>query len=246
LYSVIHESAIVTIDHVPFIQYIEVPQIAGRDGLNKQCKVLVVDDYAGNVFLSTTLLRTAGYEVLEATTGKECLDAVHAHHPDLILLDVMLPDISGIELCRQIKGDETLKDIFVILISGIRVSSEHQADGLDIGADGYITRPISNKEFLARVQAGERIKRAEGAYREKERQQQALISQLQEAFAEIKTLKGFIPICASCKKIRDDEGAWDHLETYFSKHTEAVFSHGLCPDCFEQYRAEMRKVSEKD
>jgi CheY-like chemotaxis protein len=232
------------IDHAPFIQYIT--HSKEELGVSKPLfKVLVVDDYAGNVFLSTTLLRTAGYEVLEATTGKECLDAVHAHHPDLILLDVMLPDMSGIEICRQIKSDKSLKDIFVILASGIQVSSEHQADGLDIGADGYITRPISNKEFLARVQAGERIKRAEDALREKERQQQALISQLQEALAEIKTLKGFIPICASCKKIRDDEGCWNHLEAYFSKHTEAVFSHGLCPDCFEEYRAEMKRLSKK-
>lgn len=214
--------------------------------MSKDFKVLVVDDYPGNVFLSTTLLRTVGYEVLEATTGKECLDAVYSHHPDLILLDVMLPDMSGIDICRQVKSDINLKNIFVILVSGIQVSSEHQADGLDIGADGYITRPISNKEFLARVQAGERIKRAEDALREKERQQQALISQLQEALAEIKTLKGCIPICASCKKIRDDEGYWNHLETYFSKHTDAVFSHGLCPACFEQFRAEMKRPSKKD
>jgi DNA-binding response OmpR family regulator len=213
--------------------------------VTKQFRVLVVDDYAGNVFLSTTLLREAGYEALEATTGKECLDAVHTHHPDLILLDVMLPDMSGIEICRQIKSDTTLRNIFVILVSGIQVSSEHQADGLDIGADGYITRPISNKEFLARVQAGERIKRAEDALREKERQQQALISQLQEALAEIKTLKGCIPICAWCKKIRNDEGSWDQLEAYISKNTEASFSHGLCPDCFEEHRAEMERLSDK-
>jgi response regulator RpfG family c-di-GMP phosphodiesterase len=214
--------------------------------MDKQFKVLVVDDYEGNVFLSTTLLKTAGYEVLEATSGKECLDAVHNHHPDLILLDVMLPDMSGVEICRQIKNDKSLKDIFVILASGIQVSSERQAEGLDIGADGYITRPISNKEFLARVQAGERIKRAEDALREKEKEQQALISQLKEAIAEIKTLKGCIPICAWCKKIRDDEGCWDQLEAYMSKHTDASFSHGLCPDCFEKSRAEMKKHSEKD
>lgn len=219
--------------------------IARRSWLSKQFTVLVVDDYAGNVFLASTLLKSAGYEVLEATTGKECLDAVHAHHPDLILLDVMLPDMSGVEICRQIKSDIGLKNIFVILASGIQVSSEHQAEGLDIGADGYITRPISNKEFLARVQAGERIKRAEDALREKEREQQALISQLKEALAEIKTLKGCIPICAWCKKIRDDEGCWDQLEAYISKHTDASFSHGLCPDCLEECRVEMKRLSEK-
>jgi DNA-binding response OmpR family regulator len=209
--------------------------------VGKHFTVLVVNDYAGNLFLSTTLLQAAGYESLEATTGKECLEILEAHHPDLVLLDVMLPDMSGIDICRQIKNDKDLKDIFVILVSGIQVSSEHQADGLDVGADGYITRPISNKEFLARVQAGERIKRAEDALRIKERQQQELILQLTEALSEIKTLKGYLPICAWCKKIRNDEGCWDQLENYISKHTDASFSHGICPDCFEKSKSGIKE-----
>jgi DNA-binding response OmpR family regulator len=192
------------------------------------------------------LLRRAGYEVLEASTGEECLDAVRVHHPDLILLDVMLPDMTGVDVCKQVKNNETLKDIYVILASGVRISSENQAEGLDIGADGYIVRPIPNKEFIARVQAGERIKRAEDALREKERQQQTLISQLEEALAEIKTLKGCIPICATCKKIRDDEGYWEYLEAYISKHTDATFTHGICPTCFEKAKAEMNKLLKKD
>jgi DNA-binding response OmpR family regulator len=213
--------------------------------VQEQFKILVVDDNPEILLLSAVILRKAGYEVLEATTGKGCLDIVQTLHPDLVLLDVMLPDMTGIQICKQIKSDKNLEDIFVILASGIQVSSENQADGLDIGADGYIVRPISNKEFLARVQAGERIKRAEDALREKEREQQKLIAQLKEALAEIKTLKGFIPICASCKKIRDDEGYWNQLEAYITKHTDAIFSHGLCPDCAEQYRAEMKKLLKK-
>jgi DNA-binding response OmpR family regulator len=214
--------------------------------VSKQFKVLVTDDGPEIRLMATMLLRRAGYEVLEASTGQECLDVVQVHHPDLVLLDVMLPDITGIQVCRQIKNDESLKDIFVILASGIQVSSEHQADGLDIGADGYIIRPIPNKEFLARVQAGERIKKAEDALREKERQQQTLISQLEEALTEIKTLKGCIPICATCKKIRDDEGYWNQLEAYISKHTDATFTHGICPACLEQARAEVKKFFKKD
>ena len=157
----------------------------------------------------------------------------------------MLPDTTGTELCRQIKADEGLKDTFVILMSGVQVSSDYQADALNVGADGYIIKPISNKELLARVQAMVRIKRAENALREKEREQQELILKLQEALAEIKTLKGFIPICASCKKVRDDEGYWNQLEAYISKRTDAVFSHGLCPECADKYRAELEELSKK-
>ena len=214
--------------------------------MSEQFTVLVTDDSPDILLLSTMLLRRAGYEVLEASTGKECLDAVRIHHPDLVLLDVVLPDMTGVQVCREIKTDKNLDDIFVILASGVRISSEHQAEGLDIGADGYIIRPISNKEFLARVQAGERIKRAEHALREKEIQQQTLISELEAALAVIKTLKGYIPICATCKRIRDDEGYWNQLETYISKHTDAVFTHGICPTCLEQARTEMKEFFKKE
>jgi len=213
--------------------------------MRETAKVLITDDDPELLQLTTTVLKKAGYEVLEASTGKECLEAAQAHHPDIILLDVILPDISGIEVCKQIKADEALKDIFVILASGVQVSSEYQAEGLDVGADGYIAKPISNKELVARVHALTRIKRAEDALRLKEKEQQKLISELQEALAEIKTLKGFIPICASCKKIRDDEGYWNQLEAYISKHTDAVLSHGICPECAEKYREEIRELTKK-
>jgi hypothetical protein len=86
----------------------------------------------------------------------------------------------------------------------------------------------------------------EDALREKEKEQQKLISELREALAEIKTLKGLIPICASCKKIRDDEGYWNQLEAYLSKHTDAVFTHSLCPECVKEWKAEIARHTEKE
>ena len=216
-----------------------------RISMSEPAKVLVTDDDPQILHLTAAVLERAGYEVLEASTGKECLEAVQAYHPDVVLLDVMLPDVSGIEVCKQIKADKALQGIFVILASGVQVSSEYQAGGLDVGADGYLIKPISNKELAARVHSIIRIKRAEDALREKEKEQQKLISELQEALAEIKTLKGFIPICATCKKIRDDEGYWNQLEAYISKHTDAVFSHGMCPECAEKYREEIKELTKK-
>jgi DNA-binding response OmpR family regulator len=205
-------------------------------------KVLVTDDDPDVLLLTTMLLEEEGYDVLKAKTGEACLEATRAFHPDIVILDVMLPDMRGTEVCRRIKTDPDLCDALVILVSGVRVSSDNQADGLNVGADGYISKPISNREFVARVQAMVRIKAAEDALREKEKEQQKLIDQLQDAFAEIKTLKGFIPICASCKKIRDDEGYWNQLEVYISKHTDAVFTHGLCPQCAETYRTQAKEM----
>ncbi len=213
--------------------------------MRKEVKVLVTDDDPGVLQLYASLLGGEGYEVHEARTGRECLETARAHRPDMILLDVMLPDTTGVEVCRQIKADQELQDTFVILVSGIRVSSEYQADGLSVGADGYIIKDIANREFLARVDSMMRIKRMSDTLRAKEKEQEKLISKLQEALAEIKTLKGLIPICAFCKKIRDDEGYWNQLEAYICKHTDASFTHGVCPECAAAWRAEMVQALEK-
>ena len=104
----------------------------------------------------------------------------------------MLPDISGIEACRQIKEDEDLKDIFVILTSGIRTSSDYQVEGLNIGADGFIVKPISNKELLARVQSMVRIKKAEEALKASETRYRRLFEAAQDGVLILNAATGQI------------------------------------------------------
>jgi len=208
-------------------------------------KILVTDDDPDILEINSTILRNAGYEVYEAATGVECLDMVRRHHPDLVLLDVILPDMTGLEICKKIKEDPELKGPFIILFSGIQVSSDNQAEGLGVGADGYLIKPLSRNEFVARIQAMERIKRAEDRLFQTQREQAMIIEELRKAVDEIKTLRGLIPICAWCKRIRDDEGYWDQLEVYLSKHSEAVFSHGLCPECSNAEREKIKAQSVK-
>ncbi|MCF8037948.1 MAG: response regulator [Desulfohalobiaceae bacterium] len=192
--------------------------------MNHDIKILLVDDDPDVLMATSRVIGAEGYQVFEASSGAECMELAKIHHPDLILLDVILPDIEGIELCNAIKSDPSLKKIFVILISGLRTSSIEQAEGLDVGADGYIARPVSNKELKARVKAFVRILSAE---RERDR----LIQELQEALSTIKQLSGLLPICSHCKKIRDDQGYWSQLEAYIQKHSEAVFTHSICREC---------------
>jgi DNA-binding response OmpR family regulator len=189
-------------------------------GLN----ILVVDDDQDIRFATVRLLGNAGYSVTEADTGEEGLCLVRETHPDLVLLDVVLPDKDGYEICRTIKTDEKLKNTYVILLSGSKTGSDDQSEGLEIGADGYVARPVSNRELLARVQSMFRIIRAE-------RDRDRLIGELQEALASIKTLRGLLPICCNCKKIRDDNGYWSQLEKYLHEHSDAEFSHSICPEC---------------
>lgn len=134
--------------------------------MNPTGTILVVDDNPVVLLSSSELFRAEGFAVLEARNGAEALRLARERKPDLILLDVMLPDIHGIELCRRMKGDGELKSLFVVLLSSSQISSNNQVSGLDAGADGYITRPIENRELLARVHALIRIQQAEAALRQ--------------------------------------------------------------------------------
>ena len=129
--------------------------------MGDRTKILVVDDDENILFATARALRSAGYEVLEASSVEECRTTLRQNRPDLLLLDVVLPDGDGRELCSELKKDPSFERTFIVLLSGSKTTTDDQAKGLDLGADGYIARPISNRELLARVQALDRIRRAE-------------------------------------------------------------------------------------
>jgi phosphoserine phosphatase RsbU/P len=191
-------------------------------------KILVVDDDASVVRGTAHLLEQAGYATATAPNGAEALKTVQNFQPNLVLSDREMPEMNGVEMCRQIKGDPALSDVLVVLISGTYTQTEEQAAGLEAGADGYIARPIANRELAARVAAFVRILRLNRSLRAKN-------AELEAALAHVKTLSGLLPICSGCKKIRDDKGYWSHVESYVQQHSEATFTHGLCPDCTRKY-----------
>jgi len=134
--------------------------------MSEKTKILLVEGDADILYATVRTLKSAGYEVLEASSAKECWQVLEANRPDLLLLDVVLTDTDGRELCSQLKTDPHLAGIFVVLLSGTKISSSDQVEGLDLGADGYIDRPISNKKLLTRIQAMDRIRLAEKALQE--------------------------------------------------------------------------------
>jgi DNA-binding NtrC family response regulator len=153
--------------------------------MSRKTKILLVEDDADVLFATSRTLKSAGYEVLEASSAKECMAEVRAERPDLLLLDVVLPDGDGRELCSQLKADPDLQGIFVVMLSAFKTSSNDQVEGLDLGADGYIARPVSNKELLARIQAMDRIRRTERALR---KAHDELEQRVQERTAELVTV----------------------------------------------------------
>ena len=113
--------------------------------------ILIVDDYAGALYLRSRILSEAGYEVLEATHGEEALRLAVDRRPALMLLDVNLPDISGTEVCRRLKADPATAGIRVIQITGAWISEQHRQKGLESGADAYLTEPVDDVTLLRNV-----------------------------------------------------------------------------------------------
>jgi signal transduction histidine kinase len=144
-------------------------------------KILIVDDEPALIEAYARILASANHEIFRAETGEEALEACRAHRPDLVLLDSILPGIQGLEVCKRIKGDLELSRSSVILISGRRVSPDEQAEGLESGADGYLTKPIERRTLLAHVRALLRITEAERALRESEERQRQLVEDLMQA-----------------------------------------------------------------
>jgi PAS domain S-box-containing protein len=150
------------------------------DGMSENETILVVDDDPALRLIASRLFKQAGYVVAEAGTAAECLRLAREEKPDLILLDVILPDGNGVDVCRRIKT-EAAPDAFVILLSAVHIASESQALGLDAGADGYIAWPISNQEMLARVQAMLRLRRTEWALQASEEKYRGLVAHSSDA-----------------------------------------------------------------
>ena len=128
---------------------------------NSGFKILVVDDDPDLLRMTARLLSEKQYNVKTAINGQDCNQAIRLDKPDLLLLDVMLPDTSGKVICKGIKSDPELSSIFVLLLSGMKTDSENISEGLESGADGYLIKPLRNRELLARVDAAIRIIRAE-------------------------------------------------------------------------------------
>ena len=153
--------------------------------MNKDIKILVVDDFKTNVLLYTNLLEDEGYIVFQADSGLKAISKIQNRLPDIVLLDVQMPKINGIEVCNLIKSNPKTKHIIIIHISSIRISVDDKIIGLEYGADDYITRPISNNELLARIKAFARIARTEKELRKTKNKYKDLYENAADMFVSI-------------------------------------------------------------
>lgn len=197
--------------------------------------ILVVDDTVEVRSMLSLLLESAGYQgVLLAESAEAAFERLGMGGADaapvdveVILMDVNMPGLDGVEACRRIKAVERFCDTPIIMVTAMAEAGFLEA-AFAAGATDYLTKPINRLELLARMRSALRLKREMDRRKARE-------LELQQAIGEVKSLRGLLPICGQCKKIRDDQGQWQAVESYIKAHSEADFSHGICPECLNKH-----------
>lgn len=203
-----------------------------------QSNILIVDDTPANLRLLSQILTKGGHKVRAALNGAHALTSVQAVPPDLILLDIRMPEMDGYEVCQRLKADERTANIPVLFISALD-ETEDKVKGFAAGGVDYITKPFQAEEALARVethlalhQLHRQLQTANAELARRLEELEIRNKELQTALNTIKTLSGLMPICAWCgRKIQDDNGQWVNVDVYLQAHSEVEVTHGICPEC---------------
>jgi len=209
--------------------------------MNKRAHILIVDDEPINIRILSAALQSE-YDVTPAYNGFDAIRLMKELHPDLIILDVMMPNLNGFEVCSIIKSDQDFAEIPVIFLTAMD-SAEAETQGLELGGIDYLTKPVNSDLLRLRVRNHIQLKERNDLVREQRDLLARQKEELEEALGRIKRLEGIIPICMHCKSIRHDDSSWQQLEKYISAHTDALFSHGVCPTCLEKHYPEIKKRS---
>lgn len=170
-------------------------------------------------------LEDLGYRIVgEASDGQQAIELTQTLQPDVVLMDIEMPKLNGIEATRKIYED--CPTPVVMLTAYETAALVEQASLAGVGA--YLIKPPRARELeraiviaMARFHDLITLRRLNEA--------------LQTSLAKVKSLSGLLPICAACKKIRDDQGYWEQVEVYIRDHSEAEFTHGMCPDCMVKF-----------
>ena len=192
----------------------------------KASSILIVEDEFVIAKDVETSLKNVGYMVCAIVpSGEEAMAKIEKEKPDLVLMDIILKGaIDGIEAARQIEFQFKIPIVYLTAYTDDNTFKRAKITNLY----GYIIKPFNDRELNIAIEI------ALYKHQMKEKQEQ-LIAELQSALSEVKTLHGLLPICTSCKKIRDDQGYWNQLESYIQKHSKAVFTHSLCSECSERF-----------
>ena len=204
-----------------------------------QVKTLIAEDNFLVGEMIQGVAEDAGCIVVgRAMDGRQAVEMTTELHPEVVLMDIKMPNLDGIKASEIIQDRCPTPIVILTAYNTPELLKEVSA----VGVGAFLAKPPKVRELsqaivIARARFGDllSLRRANDVL-------QSCTRDLEGALAKIKTLRGLIPICASCKKIRRDTGYWQQLEEYLAEHSEADFTHGLCPECVKQIEMEVKAI----
>jgi DNA-binding response OmpR family regulator len=176
-------------------------------------RILFAEDDAVTRLVVTAQLQKLGYETLVARDGAEALTIFLREKPSIVVTDWMMPNMDGTDLCREIRKQADARYTYVIILTALDRKAGY-VEGMKAGADDFVSKPCSMEELNVRLRVAERILTLQ---------------------AEARQLEDLLPICPECQRIMTEDGRWQQVESYIMRRTDAHFSHGICPACFEKH-----------
>lgn len=173
--------------------------------------ILVAEDDSLSRILLYATLKKFGHAVVATENGREAWATFQREHFPILISDWMMPELDGLELCRLIRDEQREKYTYIIVLTSLDGRDNYLA-AMDAGADDFITKPFDVAQLKARLGVAARVL----GLRER-----------------VTQLEGLLPICAYCKKIRDQRKSWMPIEQYIAARSDASFSHGICAECLE-------------
>jgi CheY-like chemotaxis protein len=195
------------------------------DTTTPRMKLLLAEDSGDQREFLEVLLGEWGFPVVSVKDGDEAWRLLQdADAPPLLLLDSVMPGLSGPQICRRLRETRSRRARHIILLTA-RATPEDVESGLDAGADDFIAKPFNETELRARLRAGERHVRLQQELGRR-------ITEVESALERIRQLEGILPLCSYCRRIRENERAWQPLESFIARRSKTTFSHDICPDCW--------------
>jgi sigma-B regulation protein RsbU (phosphoserine phosphatase) len=189
-------------------------------------RILIAEDEPVSRHLLQKSLEQWGYETVVCGDGLEAMDLLQAPDgPAIAVLDWMMPGRDGPDICRSIRASGNRRQPYLILLTS-RAKLPDVVAGLKAGADDYLTKPVDRDELEARLAVATRMVQLQQRLADR-------VAELEQALSRVRQLQGLLPICAYCKRIRDDSNYWSQVETYIAEHLDVRFTHGICPSCLE-------------
>ena len=176
--------------------------------------ILIAEDEMVSRRLLEKFLTDVGHTVVSVSNGAEAWEKFSRKQARVIVSDWRMPDMDGLELCRKIRAEEREDYTYFILLSSVTRTVDNFMQAARAGVDDFLSKPLNHDEIWMRLRVAERIL--------------SFTKQIQQ-------LESILPICAYCKKIRNDGDYWEQLETYMNEHAGLDFSHSICPDCYDTH-----------